>query len=142
MRSILARLVGGGNEAHLSRLRPVVAQINSLEEHYAALTDDQIREEMADVRAEVAQHAAPTPPPEDELTHPDRERRADMRRSREKQDVKRLQAALDEVLPDVFAAAREVARRKLAMRPFDVQLMGAMVLHQGRICRVEVVPVH
>ena len=133
MRSILARLVGGGNEAHLSRLRPVVAQINSLEEHYAALTDEQIREEMAEVRAEVAQNAAPTPPSDDELTHPDRERRADIRRGREKQDLKRLQAALDDVLPDVFAAVREVSRRKLEMRPYDVQLMGAIVLHQGRI---------
>ncbi len=57
MRSILARLVGGGNEAHLSRLRPVVAQINSLEEQYSGLTDEQIREEMAQVRAEVAEKA-------------------------------------------------------------------------------------
>jgi len=133
MRSILARLVGGGNEAHLSKLRPVVAKINALEEHYQALTDEQIREEMAQVRAEVAEAAAPTPPSDDELNHPERERRADMRRAREKNDLKRLQAALDDVLPDVFAAAREVSWRKLGMRPFDVQLMGAMVLHQGRI---------
>ena len=133
MRSILARLVGGGNEAHLSRLRPVVAKINGLEEHYKALTDEQIREEMAQVRAEVAESAAPTAPSEDELNHPERERRADMGRAREKQDLKRLQAALDDVLPDVFAAAREVSWRKLGMRPFDVQLLGAMVLHQGRI---------
>ena len=133
MRSILARLVGGGNEAHLSKLRPVVAKINGLEEHYQALTDDQIREEMAQVRAEVAENATPTPPSDDELKHPERERRADMRRAREKSDLKRLQAALDDVLPDVFAAAREVSWRKLGMRPFDVQLMGAMVLHQGRI---------
>ncbi len=82
MRSILARLVGGGNEAHLSRLRPVVAQINSLEDHYSSLTDEQIREEMATARAEVAQNASPTPPSEEELNHPDRERRADMRRAR------------------------------------------------------------
>ncbi len=133
MRSILARLVGGGNEAHLSKLRPVVARINGLEEHYQSLTDEQIREEMAEVRAEVAENAAPTPPTDDELHHPERERRADMRRAREKGDLKRLQAALDDVLADVFAAAREVSRRKLGMRPFDVQLMGAIVLHQGRI---------
>ncbi|MBX3028667.1 MAG: preprotein translocase subunit SecA [Chloroflexi bacterium] len=133
MRSILARLMGGGNEAHLSKLRQIVAQINELEAHYQALTDDQIREEMAAVRAEVAERAAPTPPSEEERTHPERERRADMRRAREKQDLKRLQDVLDEVLPDVFAAVREISSRKLAMRPYDVQLMGAIVLHQGRI---------
>ena len=93
MRSILARLVGGGNEAHLSRLRPFVARINDLEEHYQALTDEQIRDEMAQVRAEIAEQAAPTPRPDDERDQPDRERRADMRRAREKQDLTRLQAA-------------------------------------------------
>ena len=40
------------------------------------------------------------------------------------------------MLPEVFAAAREVSRRKLGMRPFDVQLMGGIVLHQGKIAEM------
>ncbi len=48
-----------------------------------------------------------------------------------------MQAALDDVLPDVFAAAREVSRRKLGMRHFDVQLMGGIVLHQGKIAEMK-----
>ncbi len=40
---------------------------------------------------------------------------------------------LDDLLPEVFALVREVAKRRLKMRPFDVQLMGGMVLHQGKI---------
>ncbi len=48
-----------------------------------------------------------------------------------------MQAALDEVLPDVFAAAREVSRRKLEMRPFDVQLLGAVALHRGKIAEMK-----
>ena len=133
MRSLLARLVGGSNDSHLSKLKSPVARINELEAHYQALSDEEIREEMAAVRAEIAEAAPPTPPSEDEIHAPDSERRADMRRAREKSDLKQLQAALDDALPDVFAAVREVSRRKLGMRPFDVQLMGAIVLHQGRI---------
>jgi preprotein translocase subunit SecA len=136
MRTLLTRLMGGGNEAALHGLRPLVARINGLEEHYAALTDEQIRAEMADVREEVREAAPETPPSDDELETPDPERRADLRRQRERADTKRLQAALDEVLPDVFAAAREVSRRRLGMRPFDVQLMGAAVLHQGKIAEM------
>src|SRR5688572_13166366 len=41
--------------------------------------------------------------------------------------------ALERILPDVFAAVREASRRTLGMRHFDVQLIGASVLHQGRI---------
>jgi preprotein translocase subunit SecA len=137
MRTLLNRLLGGGNESALHGLRPAVARINELEAHYSDLTDEAIRAEMADVRAEVAEAAPATEPSEEELESPDAERRADLRRQRERSDAKRLQQALDEVLPDVFAAAREVSRRRLGMRPFDEQLMGAIVLHQGKIAEMK-----
>ena len=43
MRSLLNRLIGGGNESHLARIRPIVAAINELEGHYQGLSDEQIR---------------------------------------------------------------------------------------------------
>src|ERR1700754_3176537 len=43
---------------------------------------------------------------------------------------------LDEVLPETFALTREVGRRKMAMRHFDVQLIGGMVLHDGQIAEM------
>lgn len=43
---------------------------------------------------------------------------------------------LDDLLPEAFAAAREAGRRKLGMRHFDVQLIGGMVLHQGKIAEM------
>ncbi|HTE05801.1 MAG TPA: preprotein translocase subunit SecA, partial [Planctomycetota bacterium] len=42
-------------------------------------------------------------------------------------------ATLDELLPEAFAAAREAARRTLGQRPFDVQMLGGIVLHGGNI---------
>ncbi|MFH0839079.1 MAG: preprotein translocase subunit SecA [Candidatus Omnitrophota bacterium] len=44
--------------------------------------------------------------------------------------------ALDDVLPEAFAVVREAARRTVAMRHFDVQLMGGIVLHQGKIAEM------
>ncbi len=44
---------------------------------------------------------------------------------------------LDDILPEAFAVVREGAKRVLGMRHFDVQLIGGIVLHQGRICRNE-----
>ncbi|SMB91450.1 protein translocase subunit secA [Thermanaeromonas toyohensis ToBE] len=46
-------------------------------------------------------------------------------------------ATLDDLLPEAFAVVREVARRVLGMRHFDVQLMGGIVLHQGRIAEMK-----
>src|SRR5689334_3064623 len=44
--------------------------------------------------------------------------------------------SLDELLPEAFAAVREAARRTLNQRHFDVQLIGSMVLHQGKIAQM------
>ncbi|MBL3592864.1 MAG: preprotein translocase subunit SecA [Synergistaceae bacterium] len=45
--------------------------------------------------------------------------------------------SLDDLLPEVFAAVREVSRRTLGLRHFDVQLMGAMALHEGKIAEMK-----
>ncbi|MCX5924375.1 MAG: preprotein translocase subunit SecA [Candidatus Dependentiae bacterium] len=44
---------------------------------------------------------------------------------------------LDEILPEAFAVAREASKRTLGMRPFDVQLMGAIALHQGKVAEMK-----
>ena len=44
---------------------------------------------------------------------------------------------LDDLLPEVYALVREASRRTLGMRPFDVQLLGGVVLHQGRIAEMK-----
>ncbi len=46
-------------------------------------------------------------------------------------------AALEDLLPEAFAVVREASRRVLGMRHFDVQLIGGMVLHQGRIAEMK-----
>ena len=44
---------------------------------------------------------------------------------------------LDDLLPEAFAAAREASTRVLGLRPFDVQLIGGIVLHQGKIAEMK-----
>ncbi|MGD8686689.1 MAG: preprotein translocase subunit SecA, partial [Syntrophobacterales bacterium] len=46
-------------------------------------------------------------------------------------------AELDELLPEAFAVVREASMRTLGMRPFDVQLIGGIVLHQGKISEMK-----
>jgi preprotein translocase subunit SecA len=46
-------------------------------------------------------------------------------------------AHLDDILPDAFAVVREVSRRTLGMRPFDVQIIGGVILHEGKIAEMK-----
>ncbi|MBA2381269.1 MAG: preprotein translocase subunit SecA [Chloroflexi bacterium] len=125
------------NDREIRRLQPLVDEVNELEAEIAALSDDEIRERFQLIREEIHEAAVPGEPADDELTHPDLERRRELAKTRHKREQAELQAALDEVLPDVFAMAREAMKRTLNMRHFDVQLMGGMVLHQGKISEMK-----
>lgn len=64
----------------------------------------------------------------------DEEIRADI--TKIKTDIQEKETSLDEVLPQVFALVREASRRTLGQRHFDVQLIGGIVLHQGKIAEM------
>jgi preprotein translocase subunit SecA len=115
--SVLAKVFGTSNERAVKKLLPVVAQINALEPAMQALSDDELRAKTAEFKARVAAKIAG-------LT--------------DKEEIAAAeQAALTEVLPEAFAAVREAGKRVVGMRHFDVQLIGGMVLHQGRISEMK-----
>ena len=124
------------NDRELRRIQPWVDETNALEAEFEALSDDQIRAQMAEIREELRSVAVAEEPSEDELHHEDLERRRELTKARHKRENERLQKALDDVLPEVFAMTREAMKRTLGMRHFDVQLIGGAVLHQGRIAEM------
>ncbi|MBA2700332.1 MAG: preprotein translocase subunit SecA [Chloroflexi bacterium] len=132
----LSRFVDS-NDREIRRIQPMVDEANGLEPEFEALSDDEIRAQFAEIRAEIAEVAQPDEPSDDERGHPDLERRRELRKDRRKREQARLQAALDDVLPEVFAMTREAMKRTLNMRHFDVQLIGGAVLHQGRIAEMK-----
>ncbi len=136
MLNFLSRFVDS-NDRELKRLERYVDESNALDDEFQALSDDEIRARMVEVRQEISEDGAPSEPSEEELERSDSERRLELRREREKADLARLREVLDGALPEVFAAAREVSRRKTGMRHFDVQLLGGVVLHQGKIAEMK-----
>src|ERR1700675_1445519 len=113
---VLAKIFGTQHERDIKKLLPRVAAINALEPSVKALSDEALREKTAEFRARLA--ATLEGVPEEELK---------AARAR----------ALDEMLEETFAVVREASVRTLAMRPFDVQLIGGMVLHQGKISEMK-----
>ena len=105
MLGFLSRFVDS-NERELKRIQPIVDEINELEPEFESLKEEAIRERIAEVRQEIREAAEPDEPEEDELHHPDLERRKEIAKARRKKEQERIQEALDEVIPEVFAAAR------------------------------------
>ncbi len=125
------------NEREIKRLQPHVDAASAFEEELQAETDAEIRARVDEIRAELAEIQAGFGPAQDELEQPDLERRRDMEKARRTRENAQLQAAMDAALPEVFACAREAMRRTLGMRHFDVQLIGGVVLHQGKIAEMK-----
>jgi preprotein translocase subunit SecA len=108
---------------------PRVEAINALEPQMQQLSDDQLRAKTDEFRQRIQSRLASIPHEPD--ADPDRLKQIDDERT------KAINEALDETLVEAFAVVREAGRRVLQMRHFDVQLIGGMVLHQGKIAEMK-----
>ena len=119
-----AKVFGTSNERAVKRLLPTVKKINDLEPSIQALSDDELRAKTVEFRQRIADAvAAAKIKPEDE--------------DAEEATLAVEKAALDALLPEAFAVVREAGKRTVQMRHFDVQLIGGMVLHQGKIAEMK-----
>jgi len=128
--TIFAKVFGTRNEREIKRLRPLVERINALEPEMQRLSDAELRAKTDEFRKRINDRLSQVqlePEAEDE----NRSSRGPTERDRVLKEV------LDEILPAAFAVVREAGRRTLNMRHFDVQLIGGMVLHDGRISEMK-----
>ncbi|MGC2398246.1 MAG: preprotein translocase subunit SecA [Acidobacteriaceae bacterium] len=115
--STLTKIFGTSNERVIKRMAPVVEQTGSRETATQALSDDELRAKTQEFRARIAARLEGIDDPEEKTAEE--------------------KAVLNELLPETFAVVREAGRRMLQMRHFDVQLIGGMVLHQGKIAEMK-----
>jgi preprotein translocase subunit SecA len=111
---LLKHTIGTKNDRDVRRLRPIVVRVNEIEKGYQSLTDEQLRAKTDEFRKRLADGET-----------------------------------VDDVMPEAFAAVKNACRRLMGrkwevcgleitweMIPFDVQVMGAVVLHQGKIAEM------
>jgi preprotein translocase subunit SecA len=125
---VLTAIFGSKHERDVKAMRPIVAQINALEPEISALSDDQLREKTIEFRERLK-------PVVQALEDVKKEVPLDEHAVKAAKDD--LQYALDDLLPEAFAVCREAGKRELKMRHFDVQLMGGIVLHRGKISEMK-----
>ena len=115
-----------GNERDIQKYRKVADTINALEPKMAALSDEALQAKTPEFKERVTQ-----------IIDAECERRGVAWHELGRDDKRTVSdQALDPLLPEAFAVAREAAKRTIKMRPFDVQLIGGMVLHDGRIAEM------
>ena len=115
---VVARFIGTKHERDIKKIQPRVGEIGALEPEMQALSDEQLKERTDALRKQVQEALKDADPAASDYRQ-------------------KLNAALDEVLVPCFALVREAGRRKLGLRHFDVQLIGGMVLHEGKIAEMK-----
>ncbi len=138
--TLLGKIFGTKNEREVKRLQPRVVAISALEPEMQKLSDDQLRAKTAEFRTRIQERldSIADEPYGDDPDRPDVPLEdSDRQREVETERNEALKGVLDELLEEAFAVVREAGRRVLNMRHFDVQLIGGMVLHEGKIAEMK-----
>src|SRR6202162_411958 len=107
--SIGRKIFGSKNDREIKRMRPYVDEINGLEAEFEKLSDDELRAKIAEWKTTLSAI----------------------------DDLERQNEMMEDMIPPVFAAVREASKRTLGQRHFDMQLVGGIVLHRGKIAEMK-----
>ncbi|MEX0999115.1 MAG: preprotein translocase subunit SecA [Thermodesulfobacteriota bacterium] len=116
---IMKKIVGSQNEREIKKLGSIIDVVNEYEEGLSKLSNIELKEKTDSLIEHVKSSLNGNSVVDDE------------------KQAQILEETLEEILPESFAVVREAARRTLGMRPFDVQLIGGLVLHEGKISEMK-----
>jgi preprotein translocase subunit SecA len=115
---VIAQFIGTKHERDVKKLQPVIKEIGAKEPEIRALSDEELRLRFTKLKEEVRERLKDADPAESDFRQ-------------------RMQDAIQPAIVEAFALVREAGRRFLNMRHFDVQLIGGMVLHGGKIAEMK-----
>ena len=139
----LQHIFGDAQKRNLRRLRGRVAEINKLSDKYASMSKKELQEQtevlkkrlsklqkqnQAKIAAAKVKAGKKSDKKSDKTT-----KKVDSKQV----NIANTNKALDQILPDAFALVREASERILKMRPFDVQLIGGIALHEGNVAEMK-----
>ena len=139
----LQHIFGDAQKRNLRRLRGRVAEINKLSDKYASMSKKELQEQTEVLKKRLSklqkQNQAKIATAKVKAGKKS-DKKSD--KTTKKVDPKQVNIAntnkaLDQILPDAFALVREASERILKMRPFDVQLIGGIALHEGNVAEMK-----
>ena len=108
--NILNWIFGDPNVKEVKKMQPLVDKINALEEQISGLSDEELKGKTDYFKKIIAERLA------------------------KGEEQKKI---LDDLLPEAYAVVREASKRTIGLRHFDVQMIGGIVLHQGKISEMK-----
>ena len=117
LQNILKKIFGDPDKKYITKITPLVAQINSLEDKISSLSKDEMQDKTREFKKELLAIKKTISDPK-----------------------KLFQVQNDyllQILPEAFALVREAAKRNLNQRPYDVQLMAGIALFQGKVVEMK-----
>ncbi|MEP0862656.1 MAG: preprotein translocase subunit SecA, partial [Ignavibacterium sp.] len=156
MINLIKKIFGDKKERDVKLLWPIVDEINKYYEEFKKLTDDELRNKTKEFKERINERTAETRKRIDEIkarlqSNEDFDRRAayDELDELEEQLNQEYEEILDQILPEAFAVVKSTCERLVGkswtvaghkitwdMIPYDVQLLGGIVLHQGKIAEM------
>ena len=137
MKFILNKILGSQNTRELEKLKPLVERINRMEEGVSGLTDEELRLKTDEFKKHVKNKQETLKPEIDDVKEKIAAAGFPQEKDKLKKKLKFLKNEIfKDILPEAFAVVREVSRRRLGMRHFDVQLVGGLVIHEGKIAEM------
>ena len=144
----LQHIFGDAQKKNLRRLRGRVAEINKLTDKYASMDKKELRAQtevlkkrLAKLQKQSQASAAIAKNKAEKAAAKDADKAEKSKKSekaaKKVASITDINKSLDQILPDAFALVREASERVLKMRPFDVQLIGGIALHEGNVAEMK-----
>ena len=135
----LQHIFGDAQKRNLRRLRGRVAEINKLSDKYASMSKKELQEqtEVLKKRLSKLQKQNQAKIATAKVKAGKKSDKAIKKVDPKQVNIANTNKALDQILPDAFALVREASERILKMRPFDVQLIGGIALHEGNVAEMK-----
>ncbi len=134
----LQGIFGDAQKKILKRMWKRAQEINKLEDKYQDMDDEELAAQTDALRKKIAKI---TKQAEAEDAKKGKEEKTDKKSKKAKKSHKdngnKDEKALDAVLNDAFAVVREASKRILGLRPYDVQLIGGIALHEGNVAEMK-----
>jgi preprotein translocase subunit SecA len=157
MLDFLKKIFPSKHEKDIKTILPVVEEINSYYEDIKNLSDEDLKNKTSEFKERIKKETEETDKKledlknklKEDISHEERMRVYDEIEELEKENYEIIQAVLDDILPEAFAVIKDTCRRltgkewlaagskvKWEMVPYDVQLIGGIALHKGRIAEM------
>ena len=157
---VLTKIFGSKSEKDIKAIRPIVDQINSFDEEMQKFSDEELKAKTAYFKELIKENTSATREEMkalkirlddiEELSAGEHRELAERLEELEKEELQIIEGTMEEILPEAFAVLKDTCRRfkgkswkvggnevEWNMVPYDVQLVGAIVLHQGKIAEMK-----